>query len=109
MDDEKHRQQSEQSRLESALLKLHEEFHQLIQECHECQREIEPHWQVCAHCGVRLATHCPGCGNPLPPARYACLPSVWLGITPGTALRRWCTHPQPGSCEQRELNDRTAQ
>ncbi len=73
MDDEKQHQQSEQSRADSAFLKLHEEFNQLTQECQECQREIEPHWQVCAHCGVRLATHCPGCGNPLPPSgAHAC-------------------------------------
>ena len=24
----------------------------------ECRRELEPHWQFCAHCGARLATHC---------------------------------------------------
>ena len=68
MDNEQQRQQTEQSQIESSLLKLREEFQQLIQECHDCRREIEPHWQVCAHCGTRLATHCPGCGNPLPPA-----------------------------------------
>src|SRR5438128_10571976 len=73
MNNEQHCQQSEQSRMESALLKLQAEFHQLLQECRDCRREIEPHWQVCAHCGVRLATHCPGCGNPLPPAgAHAC-------------------------------------
>ncbi|MEZ4736730.1 MAG: zinc ribbon domain-containing protein [Caldilineaceae bacterium] len=43
-------------------------FYQLMQECSECQEEIDPHWQFCAHCGTRLATRCPGCGNPLPPA-----------------------------------------
>ena len=80
MDDEQQQQQSEESRGESALLKLQEEFHQFIQECLDCRREIEPHWQFCAHCGIRLATHCPGCGNPLPPARCACLPPVWRGI-----------------------------
>ena len=69
MDDEQQQQQSEQSRVESALLKLHEEFHQLLQECLDCRREVEPHWQFCAHCGVRLATHCPGCSNPLPVVR----------------------------------------
>jgi predicted amidophosphoribosyltransferase len=68
MDDKKQRQQAEQSRMESALLNLHAEFHQLLQECLDCRREIAPHWQFCAHCGIRLATHCPGCGNPLPPA-----------------------------------------
>jgi rRNA maturation endonuclease Nob1 len=73
MDDETHQQQSEESRGESALLKLQEEFHQFIQECHDCRREIASHWQFCAHCGTRLATHCPGCGNPLPPpGAHAC-------------------------------------
>jgi Double zinc ribbon len=70
MDEEK---QSEESREESALLKLQEEFHQFLHECRDCRREIEAHWQFCAHCGTRLATHCPGCGNPLPPpGAHAC-------------------------------------
>jgi predicted amidophosphoribosyltransferase len=44
-----------------------------MQECRDCRREIEAHWQFCAHCGIRLATHCPGCGNPLPPlGAHAC-------------------------------------
>jgi len=43
-------------------------FLQLMEECSECQQELDPHWQFCAHCGTRLATRCPGCGNPLPPA-----------------------------------------
>ena len=73
MENEQQRQQIEQSQVEASLLKLREEFHQFIQECHDCQREIEPHWQFCVHCGTRLATHCPGCGNPLPPAgAHAC-------------------------------------
>ncbi len=80
MDDEQQRQQSEQSRVESSLLKLHEELHQLIQECLECRREIASHWQFCAHCGVRLATHCPGCGNPLPPAGAPACPHCGLAI-----------------------------
>ncbi len=32
------------------------------------KRKIETNWQFCAHCGVRLASECPGCGKPLPPA-----------------------------------------
>ncbi len=68
MNEEAQRQPSEQSRAESALLQLYEEWHQLVQACLVCRREIAPHWQLCAHCGVRLATHCPGCGIPLPPA-----------------------------------------
>lgn len=50
------------------LLDQRKAFHELMQECYECQQEIEPNWQFCAHCGTRLATRCPGCGNPLPPA-----------------------------------------
>ncbi len=80
MDNEQQRQQTEQSQVESALLKLREEFQQFIQECHDCQREIEPHWQFCAHCGTRLATHCPGCGNPLPPAGAHACPRCGLAL-----------------------------
>lgn len=62
-----------QSDAEATLLHQHEAFHILMQECQECQKDIEPHWQFCAHCGIRLATSCPGCGKPLPPAgSYAC-------------------------------------
>ncbi len=53
---------------EIVLLQRRTELHELQQECNTCRQEIEPDWQFCAHCGVRLATHCPGCGNPLPPA-----------------------------------------
>jgi hypothetical protein len=82
MDSEKQPQQPEQSEVETTLLKRHEELQQLIQECRDCRREIEAHWQFCAHCGVRLATHCPGCGNPLPPAgAYAC-PACGLELPP---------------------------
>jgi hypothetical protein len=73
MDEEQQQQPSEESREESALLKLQEEFHQFLQECRDCRHEIASHWQFCAHCGLRLATHCPGCGNPLPPlGAHAC-------------------------------------
>ena len=65
MDDEQQQPQSEERQEESTLLKLHEEFHQFMQECRDCRREIEAHWQFCAHCGIRLATHCPGCGAPV--------------------------------------------
>ena len=82
MDDAKQRQQSEQSRVESSLLKLHEEFHQFIQECLDCRREIASHWQFCAHCGIRLATHCPGCGNPLPPPGAQSCPRCGLALPP---------------------------
>jgi hypothetical protein len=52
MDDEHHQPPSEERRWESTLLKLHEEFHQFMQECRDCRREIEGHWQFCAHCGT---------------------------------------------------------
>lgn len=69
-----------QNAAEASLLKQQEAFHVLIQECQECQKDIEPHWQFCAHCGIRLATSCPGCGTPLPPAgAYAC-PSCGLPL-----------------------------
>jgi predicted amidophosphoribosyltransferase len=35
---------------------------------------------VCAHCGTRLATHCPGCGNPLPPAGAHACPRCGLAL-----------------------------
>ena len=46
----------------------------------ECRREIEAHWQFCAHCGTRLATHCPGCGNPLPPPGAHACPRCGLAL-----------------------------
>ncbi len=65
---------------EIALLDQRSAFHQLMAECNECQVEIEPHWQFCAHCGTRLATSCPGCGNPLPPAGATACPHCGLAI-----------------------------
>lgn len=59
---------TEQSNEEIMLLQQRNAFHQLMKECYECQQEVDAHWQFCAHCGTRLATRCPGCGNPLPPA-----------------------------------------
>jgi predicted amidophosphoribosyltransferase len=84
MDNKQPRQQTEQSQSEAALLKLREEFHHLIQECDDCRREIEPHWQFCAHCGTRLATHCPGCGTPLPPAGAHACPHCGLALPPAS-------------------------
>ncbi len=57
-----------------------EQFHTFMRECRDCQREVEPHWQICAHCGTRLTTLCPGCGNPLPPAGARTCPSCGLDI-----------------------------
>jgi predicted amidophosphoribosyltransferase len=82
MDNEQQRQQAEQRQVESAVLKLQEEFHQFLHECHECQGELAPHWQVCAHCGTRLATHCPGCGNPLPPIGAPACPRCGVALPP---------------------------
>ena len=79
MDDKKH-QQSEESRIESSVQKRQEEFHQFLQECRDCRREIDAHWQFCAHCGIRLATHCPGCDNPLPPAGAHACPRCGLAL-----------------------------
>ncbi len=44
-----------------------EELRSFASECRACQKDLEQHWQFCAHCGVRLATHCPKCKEPLPP------------------------------------------
>ena len=84
MDEENPQQPSEESREESALLKLQEEFHQFIQECRDCRREIASHWQFCAHCGTRLATHCPGCGNPLPPPGAHTCPRCGVALPQGS-------------------------
>ena len=43
-------------------------FRTLDGECTKCRGKLEPDWQFCAHCDTRLATECPGCGVPLPPA-----------------------------------------
>ena len=80
MDEEHQQPQSDESQEESALLKLQEAFHQFIQECIDCRREIASHWQFCAHCGTRLATHCPGCGNPLPPPGAHACPRCGLAL-----------------------------
>ena len=82
MDDEQQRHQSAQCLVESSLLKLQEAFHQFVHECHECQRDIALHWQVCAHCGARLATHCPGCGSPLPPVGAQACPRGGVALPP---------------------------
>jgi rRNA maturation endonuclease Nob1 len=80
MDEEQPQPSSEESREEAALLKLQEEFRHFVHECRECRRELEAHWQFCAHCGIRLATHCPGCGNPLPPPGAHACPRCGLAV-----------------------------
>lgn len=59
---------TDQTKEEFDLINQRAAFHELMQECFDCQQEVDPHWQFCAYCGTRLATRCPGCGNPLPPA-----------------------------------------
>jgi len=49
------------------VIRRREAFEALMAECLACQSAVPPHWQFCAHCGVRLAAKCPGCGEPLPP------------------------------------------
>jgi hypothetical protein len=44
------------------------EVNTLRRACAECHQQLEADWQFCAHCDARLATRCPGCGLPLPPA-----------------------------------------
>jgi predicted amidophosphoribosyltransferase len=78
--DEQQEQNSNQSDESSTPLKQLEEFHHFMYECKECQHEVEPHWQSCTHCGARLATQCPGCGNPLPPAGAQSCPHCGLKI-----------------------------
>jgi predicted amidophosphoribosyltransferase len=62
------------------LLQRHDAFHSFFQECLTCQQEIAPHAQVCAHCGTRLATSCPGCGTPLPPVGAPACPRCGIAI-----------------------------
>lgn len=65
---------------EAESLRQLEAWHDLLRECRDCQQEVDPHWQFCAHCGTRLATQCPGCGQPLPPAGALSCPSCGLAI-----------------------------
>jgi predicted amidophosphoribosyltransferase len=62
------------------MLERRDELHLLAHECVACREEVEANWQFCAHCGVRLATKCPGCGNPLPPAGARACPHCGLEI-----------------------------
>ncbi|MBV7327949.1 zinc ribbon domain-containing protein [Chloroflexi bacterium TSY] len=72
--------QAKASQEEIQLLDQRNQFHQFMAECSACQEEIESNWQYCAHCGTRLATKCPGCGNPLPPVGAHSCPSCGLEI-----------------------------
>jgi predicted amidophosphoribosyltransferase len=55
-------------------------FQQFVRECQACQAEVPQDWQYCAHCGQRLATSCPRCGNPLPPSGGRFCPHCGLEI-----------------------------
>jgi predicted amidophosphoribosyltransferase len=67
------------------VLQQRQQFQEFMAECSACQEEVDPHWQFCAYCGTRMATECPGCGTPLPPAgAYSCL-NCGLEIPKGDA------------------------
>ncbi len=55
-------------------------FELLMAECRSCQSTVDAHWQFCAHCGIRLSTECPGCGEPLPPLGAKSCPHCGLQI-----------------------------
>jgi predicted amidophosphoribosyltransferase len=57
-----------------------EVFQRFVRECQACQAEVPQDWQYCAHCGQRLATSCPSCGNPLPPSGGRFCPHCGLEI-----------------------------
>ena len=57
-----------------------EVFRQFVRECQACQTDVPQDWQYCAHCGQRLSTSCPGCGNPLPPSGGRFCPHCGLEI-----------------------------
>jgi predicted amidophosphoribosyltransferase len=40
--------------------------------CPECGKAVEGDWQVCAHCGAKLASVCPECGKAMEPDWVAC-------------------------------------
>jgi predicted amidophosphoribosyltransferase len=64
-----------------------EVFQQFVRECQACQAEVPQDWQYCAHCGHRLATSCPRCGNPLPPSGGRFCPHCGLEIPQETPKR----------------------
>jgi hypothetical protein len=82
MDAEQPQPSAEERWEEAALLKLQAEFRHFVPECRACRRELDAHWQFGAHCGIRLATHCPGCGNPLPPPGAHACPRCGLALPP---------------------------
>lgn len=79
-DDEGQRREPHDNSQELPLVERLERFRQFMRECTSCQLEVEPHWQFCAHCGVRRSTECPGCGKPLPPSGSSSCPLCGLEI-----------------------------
>lgn len=71
---------SDQERQDLTFVEKIENFHELLRQCRTCQEEVEPHWQFCASCGVRQATACPRCENPLPPMGARTCPHCGLEI-----------------------------
>ena len=69
----------EDDELQRVLRQL-EAFREFVRECAACQAEVPQTWQYCAHCGLRLATQCPSCGNPLPPKGARFCPHCGLQI-----------------------------
>ena len=63
-----------------AILRRRAAFELLMAECHACQSTVAAHWQFCSHCGIRLSTECPGCGEPLPPLGSKFCPHCGLQI-----------------------------
>ena len=61
-----------------------EVFRQFVRECQACQTDVPQDWQYCAHCGQRLSTSCPRCGNPLPPSGGRFCPHCGLEVPQGT-------------------------
>jgi len=71
--------------LEERLRRHLASFHTFVQECQACQTEAPAHYQYCAHCGSRLSTQCPGCGNPLPPTGARYCPHCGIEMPPADA------------------------
>ncbi|MBI4300863.1 MAG: zinc ribbon domain-containing protein [Chloroflexi bacterium] len=77
---EKPKKTGEEERFEREFARRLDIFRHFVGECQSCQAMVSPHWQFCAACGTRLATQCPGCGNPLPPLGSRYCPHCGLEI-----------------------------
>ena len=87
MDDEQHRQQAEQRREESALLKLQEEFHQFLHECQACQTRHRPALARLRSLRGTVGDALPRLRPPAPTGRRAGLRTVRGGTPAGPAMR----------------------